>query len=123
MVRRPTWLLLDHDWASTLQAAPFLSSCSNIVVVGRVKWIEGSKYTGKDNYAWFRFDAMRASGPVFHGRDRGETSSRKHVRVCEHCGGTYEPERSSARFCSLACRQSAYRKRRGVTPNVTATLS
>src|SRR6266436_4873327 len=44
----PTWLLLDSDWASTRQAAPFLPCCSDIVTIGRVKWIEGSKHTGKD---------------------------------------------------------------------------
>ena len=45
----PTWLLLDSDWESTRQAAPFLPHCSDIVTIGRVKWIEGSKHTGKDN--------------------------------------------------------------------------
>jgi hypothetical protein len=24
-------------------------SCSDIVAIGRLKWIEGSKFTGKDN--------------------------------------------------------------------------
>jgi hypothetical protein len=47
----PTWLLLDSDWACTRQAAPFLPCCSDIVAIGRVKWIEGSKHTGKDNHA------------------------------------------------------------------------
>ena len=62
----PTWLLLDSDWASTKQAAPYLPCCSDIVAIGRVKWIEGSKYTGKDNHAWYRFDIRHRSGPVFH---------------------------------------------------------
>jgi hypothetical protein len=47
----PTWLLLELDWASTRQAAPFMPMCSDIVAIGRVKWIEGSKRTGKDNFA------------------------------------------------------------------------
>jgi hypothetical protein len=62
----------------------FLTSCSHIVVIGHVKWIEGSKHTGKDNYASFRFDAMHASGPVFHWRDRGEMRSTRYVKICEH---------------------------------------
>jgi hypothetical protein len=70
----PTWLLLESDWASTRQAAPFMASCSDIVSIGRVKWIEGSKHTGKDNYAWFRFDIRHKSGPIFHGRDQCEWS-------------------------------------------------
>ena len=69
----PTWLLLETDWASTLQAMPFLPSCSDIVTIGRVKWIEGSKYTGKDNHAWYRFDIRHKSGPVFHGRGQPVT--------------------------------------------------
>ncbi|TAI63924.1 hypothetical protein [Bradyrhizobium sp. Leo170] len=60
----PTWLLLESDWAQTKQAAPFMVSCSDIVAIGRVKWIEGSPHTGKDNYAWYRFDARHSSGPV-----------------------------------------------------------
>jgi hypothetical protein len=64
----PTWLLLDADWAHTWQAAPYLPACTDIVAIGRVKWIEGTKDTGKDNYAWYRFDAHHADGPVpvFH---------------------------------------------------------
>jgi hypothetical protein len=30
----PTWLLIDYDWASTKQAAPFLPCCSDIVAIG-----------------------------------------------------------------------------------------
>ena len=60
------------DWAATLQAAPYLPHCSDIVTIGRVKWIEGSKHTGKDNHAWYRFDARHKGGPVFHGRGQGE---------------------------------------------------
>ena len=48
----PTWLLLDADWKETRQAAPFLPHCSDIVAIGRVKWIE-SKHTGKDNTCWY----------------------------------------------------------------------
>ena len=60
----PTWLLLDADWAQTRQAAPFLPHCSDIVAIGRVKWIEGSKHTGKDNAGWYKFDARHKAGPV-----------------------------------------------------------
>ena len=62
----PTWLLLDFDWSATQQAAPFMPHCSDIVVLARLKWIEGSKDTGKDNHAWYRFDARHSGGPVFH---------------------------------------------------------
>jgi hypothetical protein len=61
----PTWLLLELDWAATKQAVPFLRSCSDIVVVGRLRLFEGTKSCGKENFGWFRFDARHASGPVF----------------------------------------------------------
>lgn len=74
MIRRfqqmaPTWLLFDADWAHTRQAAPFIPQCSHIVAVGRVKWIEGSKYTGKDNCAWYRFFGQHTGGPRFIERE------------------------------------------------------
>jgi len=119
----PTWLLLDSDWASTRQAAPFLPCCSDIVAIGRVKWIEDSKHTGKDNHAWYRFDIKHKVGPVFHGRDQSERIPSRRTRVCEQCGKPYEPRRSSSRFCSPACRQRAHHKRLNVTLSVTPTPS
>ena len=109
---RPTWLLLDSDWAQTKQSAPFLPSCSDIVPIGRVKWIEGSRSTGKDNHAWFRFDARHKGVTAIHRGNQGEEiSSPRRTVVCEQCRRSYQPQRSIARFCSEACRQRAhYRK-------------
>jgi len=116
----PTWLLLDSDWMSTRQAAPFMASCSDIVAIGRVKWIEGSKHTGKDNYAWFRFDIRHKNGPIFHGRDQSEVIPSRRTGVCEQCSERYELQRSSARFCSETCRKRAHRKRLSVTSVTSA---
>jgi hypothetical protein len=64
----PTWLLFDADWIHTKQSARHLPGLRRVVSVGRVKWIEGSKYAGKDNCAWHLFDATY-SGPIeFVGR-------------------------------------------------------
>jgi hypothetical protein len=56
-VQMPTWFLFDADWVHTKQSTPFMPYCRKIVSVGRVRWIEGSKMTGKDNVAWYRFEA------------------------------------------------------------------
>lgn len=64
-----TWLLIDADWMHTRQAAPYWPRCSLVVSIGRVKWIEDSKFTGKDNCCWYRFDPGHAAGPKFVGRD------------------------------------------------------
>jgi hypothetical protein len=118
----PTWLLLDSDWAQTKQASPFMPACSDIVAIGRVKWIDGSKHTGKDNAAWYRFDARHKSGPVFHGRDHVSTiPNRSRRRACDQCGRAYQLERSSSRFCSGACRTRACRQRLSVTLGVTGS--
>lgn len=65
---RPTWLLFDADWIHTRQAAPFMPILRRIVSVGRVKWIEDSPHTGKDNACWYLFDANAAGPVVFIGR-------------------------------------------------------
>lgn len=65
---RPTWLLFDADWMHTKQSGHFTHLLRKVVSVGRVRWIPGSKMTGKDNAAWYLFDA-KASGPTeFVGR-------------------------------------------------------
>ena len=66
----PTWLLFDADWAHTKQSAPYMTSCVKIVSIGRVKWIEDSKMTGKDNCAWYLFDANHNSPTEFYGRTK-----------------------------------------------------
>jgi hypothetical protein len=84
-----TWLLFDSDWAHTKQAAPFLNQCSHIVSVGRVKWIPGSKYTGKDNASWYCFRRSHRIGPHFYGyRDLVEDSEfRRHFINPDHQRG------------------------------------
>jgi hypothetical protein len=41
-------------------------------------------------------------------------------RACEKCGQSFAPKRTDSRFCSVACKQSAYRRRNRVA-NATAT--
>lgn len=65
----PTWLLFDAAWCHTRQSAPFMDQCSHIVSVGRLKWIPGTKMTGKDDCAWFRFHVQHVGGPRFIGRE------------------------------------------------------
>jgi hypothetical protein len=64
----PTWFLLDADWMHTRQAAPYMRRCSKVVAIGRVKWIPGSKQTGKDNCCWYKFSTVEPVETVFVGR-------------------------------------------------------
>lgn len=52
----PTWFLADANWMFTKQATPYLKWCSKVVTIGRVKWIEDSKMTGKDDSVWYLFE-------------------------------------------------------------------
>jgi hypothetical protein len=64
----PTWLLFDADWMHTRQAAPFMPLLRKVVSVGRLKWIPDSPFTGKDNCAWYLFDASAEAPAIFIGR-------------------------------------------------------
>ena len=63
-----TWLLFDADWMHTIQSAKYMKYVSDIVSIGRVKWIENSKNTGKDNCCWYLFQRNNMIPPRFHGR-------------------------------------------------------
>lgn len=55
--RLPAWLLIDTNWASSKQARPFLTYCSDIVPTPRLKWIPDSKDSAKDDTAWYHFQS------------------------------------------------------------------
>lgn len=65
---RPTWLLFDANWLFTKQANPYLKLLHKVIVIGRVKWIEDSKYTGKDDVLWYLFDANHSGPFEFYGK-------------------------------------------------------
>jgi hypothetical protein len=64
----PTWLLLPADFAHNRYFSEVEERCQKIVSVGRVKWIPDTKYSGKDNAAWYLFDATHVGQTSFHGR-------------------------------------------------------
>jgi hypothetical protein len=105
-----TWLLLPSDFAHNQWFDPFLPSCTDIVAIGRVKWIEGTKRAGFENSAWYRFSARHSAGPVFHGNSKAAPRP-SEARQCERCSRPYRPLRSDSRFCNASCRQRAHRER------------
>lgn len=64
----PTWLLFDAAWAFTKQSRPFMNRCRKIVAIGRIRWIPGTKMTGKDDCAWYLFDKPSDAPTLFYGR-------------------------------------------------------
>lgn len=66
---KPTWLLFDADWIHTIQSSDLVKNrLCKIVSIGRVKWIEDSAGTGKDNCCWYLFDSNKAGPTEFYGR-------------------------------------------------------
>lgn len=67
---KPTWLLLDANWVWTKQAKPYIDKyLTDIVTIGRLKWIEGTTMSGKDDTAWFRFSSDKNTLTRFFGRE------------------------------------------------------
>jgi hypothetical protein len=62
------WLLFDSDWAYTKQSSEYMVHCEKIVAIGRLKWIEGSTMTGKDNCAWYKFTKETHEYSKYFGR-------------------------------------------------------
>ena len=74
----------------TRQAAPFLPACSDIVTIGRLRWIAGTDNDGYDNFAWYRFDADHTDGPRLHWHGKAEQAvlplSLKHRQAVQAAG-------------------------------------
>lgn len=66
MALAPTWLLLEFDWFATRQSTDYVRHCTDVVPIGRVKWIPNSPSVGFDNYAWAHFHRDHTSGPLLH---------------------------------------------------------
>jgi hypothetical protein len=62
----PTWLLLSGDWLFNKSSAEYLPDATDIVAIGRVKWMPDSEYTGKENACWVRFVGGHDRGATFH---------------------------------------------------------
>ena len=67
----PTWLLIELDWFATIQSAPYVFLCSDIVPIGRIRWVPDTKMSSYDNFVWARFDATHTSNTTLHPRSVG----------------------------------------------------
>lgn len=78
---KPTWLLFDANWLNTAQARSFRDRLVAYSPTARLKWIEGSKYSGKDDTAWYLFDKVDTNRrPEILLHDVDFTTSRQRVR-------------------------------------------
>lgn len=67
---RPTWLLLNGNFAFNKRSSDAMGICTDIITVGRLKWIKGSKHSATEDSCWFLFDQKTADGrgPTIHPR-------------------------------------------------------
>lgn len=63
----PTWCLLPWDFAANDYFRHVAASCAEIVPIGRVSWL-GNGIPGKDNCAWYLFDAQNRFQTVIRPR-------------------------------------------------------
>lgn len=56
------WLLFDASWFHTEQARRYLEHCTDVVSIGRMIWIPGTKSRGKDDVCWYRFAPGQTEG-------------------------------------------------------------
>ena len=71
------WLLFDSDWAFTQNAMQFSDVLTDIVAIGRLNWIEGTAYDGKDNCSWYRFSRDHVGATRFWPRTEATSKTRK----------------------------------------------
>lgn len=65
---RPSWLLIDGNWAHTTQSAHYMRWCQKTVSAGSAKWVPGGKYTDRDKCYWYLFDQHSEAPCQFVGR-------------------------------------------------------
>lgn len=63
----PVWMLLPWDFAANDYFRSVRPMCSEILPIGRVSWL-GNGTPGKDNCAWFAFDARNRRETVVRAR-------------------------------------------------------
>lgn len=58
----PCWFLVYWDWPSTHQSKVLMTMrCTDVVPIGRVKWIPNSKSVGFDNACWVKMSTDKDS--------------------------------------------------------------
>ena len=96
------------------------------ILAERLQDMHDANFTGKKAsqsqvHAWFVFDrnyygnAEINAVSIYRPTERMPWSS---SAVCQQCRRAYQPQRSSSRFCSPACRQRAHYRKLGVRLNV-----
>jgi hypothetical protein len=104
------WVLVPLDRISNRYMKPFMPHCTDIVSAGRNKTLQDGGQ-GYDEFAWLRFERAHTSGGAIYHSRYAVFLLRMATRACASCGRAFQPQRTTARFCSATCRQRAHRER------------
>jgi hypothetical protein len=116
--------LFGGGWGTTV--APVCSSCKDEhelfddaakPCAGCGRPVHNLTYSVYYRRFTFCSEVCRPKALAAYGRNR--RCEARGDRPCEGCGETFKPTRTDARFCSVACKQRAYRQR--VTDDVCVT--
>lgn len=121
--RRVRWIthITETSWGWT-DRSNYEARCSVCPGCGR-NFISGTRFTtaiGKPGqYQWNQQSRCKDCLPehlrlLKNARQKRYRDSHRLERsvVCDHCGATFTPQRSTARFCSSTCRVAAHRTSR-----------
>jgi hypothetical protein len=59
--------------------------------------------------------SAKCRGAIDTKRAKERRAWHRYERACWHCGKKFTPKRADGRYCSVACKQSAYRRRMGAS--------
>jgi hypothetical protein len=128
-------LLLKANFAGTEERYARLHRLGHMrrvhVLAERLQDMHDANFTGKkasqsQEHSWFVFDRNYCGPATLNPVSIKSPAARlpwQSGRTCERCRKSYQPQRSTSRFCSSACRQRAHHKRLSVTPSVTPAPS
>ena len=124
-------LLLKANFTSTAERYERLHKLGHLrrvhVLAERLQDMHDANFTGEkasqsQDHAWFVIDRNYCGQSTIIPVSINDPTARmpwQHTTACGQCGRAYQPQRSSARFCSPACRQRAhYRKQLSVRLSV-----
>ena len=102
----PHWIECTHEWRALLLRAKPCEGCGRPV---------HNEFDGVSNWRLHTYRSEDCQRTARAANARQRRLQERGMRPCDECREIFEPARKDAKFCSVACKQKAYRHR--VTDN------
>jgi hypothetical protein len=120
--RRVRWISEPLTWCGQSGSTNKEARCSTCPTCSR-NFISGTRQTNAigtpGRYQWNQQSRCSDCLPEYLRKQKNTRQKRYRGRhrverqaTCEHCSATFAPQRSTARFCSTACRAAAHRQQK-----------